>query len=663
MKRLRLCSPWLTVLVSAPLASQSTEPWASVQSMPVARVLDAAREIDRLIDQDLARHQEPANPAIDDATFVRRAWLSIVGRIPTAAATRAFLADRSPQRRTALIDALLDAPGRASHEFNYWADLLRVKTRLAQQVSGEPYIHWLKQAIADNKPYDEFVGELLTASGPALARDNGATGYYLRDLGMPEDNMANTVRVFLGTRLECAQCHDHRFDKWKQRQFFEMVAFTGGIEYQTNDVSDSFADRIRVLAQQVRDEHGVNGQRALGQLLRPIRAGVYGDGKGVAALPQDYQYDDARPGTVVAAQTMFGQDIAMQVVHPPQARQPRGARRPAAQRRRGPPLPYPEIDSRRVYADWMTSPENPRFTKVIANRTWKRVMGVGVIEPVDDLRDDTVAANPELMEYLERLMVELDYDLKQFQRVLFNTQAFQRQSSRQDRDLDKAYRFAGPLLRRMTAEQIWDSALTLAVSDLDAKLRPPGAGAERVYEEFERLLSSPAEELRQRIEQQVLRYTDPQKFRAQQMAARARQMQEQQQRRRDRRGAAGALVRASDLPSPAPPGHFLQSFGQSDREQIETADADANVPQVLTLLNGLIESRILGNEQAVLTRELAAAKTPTDKIRSAYLAVLNREPERDELAMWLADVGDDQQTAYGDLVWTLVNTHEFRFVR
>ncbi|MBL8898448.1 MAG: DUF1549 domain-containing protein, partial [Planctomycetes bacterium] len=176
-----------------------------------------AAAIDRLVDADLARAGVPANPPSDDATFVRRAYLQIVGRIPTAEEARAFLADRSAEKRTQLIDRLLVSPGHESHLFTWYADLLRAKSRLANQISGEPYLHWIKSAVAANEPYDQIARDLLTASGAAHARENGETGYYLRDRGMPEDNMANTARVFLGTRLECAQCHNHPFDKWTQK--------------------------------------------------------------------------------------------------------------------------------------------------------------------------------------------------------------------------------------------------------------------------------------------------------------------------------------------------------------------------------------------------------------------------------------------------------------
>ena len=116
-----------------------------------------------------------------------------------------------------------------------------------------------------------------------------------------------------------------------------------------------------------------------------------------------------------------------------------------------------------MFAQWLTSKENPRFAKAIANRLWKRALGVGIIEPVDDIRDDSEPENPELMDYLTTIVCKLDFDLKEFQRIVFNTKTYQRQSSPDEPAAGEVYHFPGPILRRMTAEQVWDSLLTLAV--------------------------------------------------------------------------------------------------------------------------------------------------------------------------------------------------------
>ena len=114
-----------------------------------------------------------------------------------------------------------------------------------------------------------------------------------------------------------------------------------------------------------------------------------------------------------------------------------------------------------AYARWMTSAENPRFTTVIVNRLWKRVFGLALIEPLDELMDTSVPMNPELQKHLEKLMISLNYDMKAYLRVLYNTSTYQRQVTREEHAPGNVYHFTGPLLRRMSAEQMWDSFVTL----------------------------------------------------------------------------------------------------------------------------------------------------------------------------------------------------------
>ena len=176
-----ICVVDATVLSQAPLSLAPRS-----QTTPTAaRVRGWAAEIDRLVEADLRARGGRPQPLVDDDAFARRAWLLLAGRIPTPAELDSFAADRSPGRRTALVDVLLDAPGYDSAMFHFWADLLRAKSRLAPQASGEPYLHFLRESIAADVPYDEVVRQLLTATGPAHARGNGATGYALRDRGMP----------------------------------------------------------------------------------------------------------------------------------------------------------------------------------------------------------------------------------------------------------------------------------------------------------------------------------------------------------------------------------------------------------------------------------------------------------------------------------------------
>ena len=141
----------------------------------------------------------------------------------------------------------------------------------------------------------------------------------------------------------------------------------------------------------------------------------------------------------------------------------------------------------RIYAAWLTDPDNPRFATVIANRLWKQAMGVGLIEPVDIIEEGTEGSNPELMKYLAETMIKLDFDMKQFQRAIFMSETYQASAFNKDvLDVTK-YSFQGPVVRRMSAEQIWDSLLTLMVTETDLRRTDTGydsVTAELQYEEI-----------------------------------------------------------------------------------------------------------------------------------------------------------------------------------
>jgi hypothetical protein len=157
-------------------------------------------------------------------------------------------------------------------------------------------------------------------------------------------------------------------------------------------------------------------------------------------LPHDYQYDNGAPEEIVKPGTMFGPEI---------------------------PHFEDQTERKNAYADWLISPENPRFTRVIVNRLWKRAFGHGIFEPEDNLTDRTEISQPELLSFLEGLMQELDYDIRAFQNVLFHTQLFRREMHLEDHSPGMKFHFAGPLLKRMSAEQIWDSISTLILPGID----------------------------------------------------------------------------------------------------------------------------------------------------------------------------------------------------
>ena len=452
----------------------------------------AARKIDEFVFAHLKSKKLKPNTTITDEQFVRRTYLAIIGRIPTTAESAAFLTSNNADRHSALIQQLLaNDTAYTAHHFQFWADLLRVPSG---QHWSLVYREWIRQQIHAGTPYDEFARRLV--SGHGLVFDDPAAAYYIRDTGMPLDNMSNTVRVFLGTRLECAQCHDHPFDEWTQMDFFKMAAFTydfdhrgGGVnrgkmasaltheeraayfsaipiegfphfrseeqitDYLAKPGAAKFLERHDLTEAQFREhvDAGMRAERKLAEFNEPIRRNISQLGNSITytqvrhldrplRLPHDYQYDDARPGDVVLPGTMFGAEV------PPQADQ---------------------TTRKNAYAKWLTSRENPRFTRVIVNRIWKRTFGHGVFEPVDDLSDATEIEMPELLAYLEDLMREVEYDIRKFQSVLFHTALFRREMYGKDHPMGAPFDFTGPLMKRMSAEQLWDSVATLVLPNID----------------------------------------------------------------------------------------------------------------------------------------------------------------------------------------------------
>jgi hypothetical protein len=690
----------LNLIAAEPAPQVKKQPQSVNDVVDRAQIIEYAAKIDQLVASQLRANKVQVNPKADDATLVRRLYLDIIGRIPTKDETLVYLHDDSADKHLELVEELLDSEGYVSHQFNYLADLLRIKGRLPN-ISGQPYVDFVKDSLRENKHYDQFVYEMLAAEGPAMKRGNGATGYYMRDFGMPEDNMSNTVRVFLGTRLECAQCHDHPFDKWTQRDYFEMVAFTGGVvERLGRDANPQIAELYNMVGGK---KNNPELRRAVQRMSEPLTFAVEGSGTGLVRLPENYLGSNGESFEIVTAKTMFEKDSLVKIEIP--ASDQRNARNPSAIDGAKP------IGSRAAYAKWLTSPQNPRFAQVIANRLWKRAMGIGLIEPVDDINDLTIPSNPALMEYLTELMVKLDFDMKQFMRVIHSSQIYQREVTKTDITDPGKYDFPGPVLRRMSGEQLWDSLLTLTVPDIDER-----QGYNRdfvryfrvstVYDLYDVVSKMSTQEIMGLAQQHVSnglkpvnlpgyenKEPNPNAIRnasnaeRKKIEARAAELRKQFVAAQKQRNSQAMkrinrerellytemfdvfgrqsidLVRASELPAPAPPGHLVRQFGQSDREQIENSNVEAAVPQVLSLMNGFIETRIAHQPFTVLMKNVSDEETVEDRIEAVFLTMLNRYPTKSEVLRWRVDAKKYPDEAPSDVIWVLANSNEFMFIR
>jgi uncharacterized protein (DUF1330 family) len=681
---------------ATPIATAVVES-SSVRTLSHAKILEISNRIDQLVQNQLENKSSKLNELSSDDVFLRRSYLDIVGRIPTIAETKDFLKSKSKTKRADLIDELLDSYGYVSRQFNFWADLLRIKSRLPGQLTGISYVDYVKDSLEANVAYDQFVRELIAAQGPNLKAGNGAVGYYLRDRNMPEDNMSNTVRIFLGTRLECAQCHDHPFDKWTQRQYFEMVAFTGGINYRARENESTFK-AMRALT---KDKSIPEKQRPLiNRLSQTISHGITGTGTGLARLPEGFLGEDGYEGEIVIGKTMFEQKPLVD------AKIPKAPKKKKKKRKNVQQAAIPgarQLGSREAYADWLTSPDNPRFATVIANRLWKQAMGLGLIEPVDIIEDGTVASNPELMNFLTETMIELGFDTKQFLRAIYNSQTYQASAYRSDITDPQEFDFNGPLVRRMSAEQLWDSLLVLTVPTTDERRDQVdgyryGSLSNNPYEAYEKLRQMDTAEIKKTLAMLADRsknrkknsYKDDPEYKkmisqrkklAKQLQAARRKKNVKSERelmikmaalttefRKKGRGS-GNYIRASELTSPANPGHFLREFGQSDREQIDNSNTDPAVTQVLSMMNGYVETNIAKDASSVLMQTALKSTSGEECTEAMFLSMLNRKPTPNESRTWKRDFksarGDKAKIkeVYTDLIWTLANSNEFIFVK
>ncbi len=601
----------------------------SVSPSKLIGALVAARKIDSLVAANYAKHNVKPNPMTSDEQFVRRIYLDITGTIPTYLQTKKFVVSKKPGKRKVLIDKLLNDDGYASHYYNFWADVLRYTDRLNNNVRGEPYRQWIKQSLAENKPWDKMVFEMQTAEG--LVWDNPAAGYLQRDSGMPLDNMNNTVRIFLGTRIGCAQCHDHPFDRWTQKEFYQMAAFTYGTSTRVSGRDKRYfkkGDPLKRLKEEYYDidQEEEKQRKDYYRMTRVIRYNqmvVSDNVNRKIRLPKDYQYDNAKPSQIIVPKTLFGEPVVLKKGEIPRV----------------------------AFARWLTSKKNPRFAKTIANRLWKQAFGLGQIEPVDDMMDTTVAENPALMKFLESEMTRLNFDMKEYLRVLFNTKTYQREASVPP-PLGEPYHFAGPVLRRMSAEQVWDSFLTLAVVKPD------------VYREFPANIRSEyiSADLNTVSPQDLLKGDDEARKVVGGGERNKRQKRFMYTNKKLSNQKKILLARASELPSPVPPSHFLRTFGQSNRELISASSLSGSVPQVLFMFNGPITHMML-EENSIMYKNVIKKKSISDRINVIFMSILNRSPDSTEMRLAVSEIKTNGNAGYGNVIWSLVNTREFLFVQ
>jgi hypothetical protein len=486
----------------------------------------------------------PPSARCDDATFLRRAFLDTIGTLPTADEARAFLADSAADKRNQLIDSLLARPEFVDYWTYKWADVLLITGQRLRPKAVEAYYQWVHKSVAENKPWDQLVREIVTATGSTY--DHGAANFYA--LHQDPEDMAETVaQAFMGLSINCAKCHNHPLEKWTNDQYygfanlFSRVRATGwGGDYRCGD-------GLRIVYSDTQ-----------GELIQPSRGGPQ------PPCPLD------------------GQPLAFEATE----------------------------DRRLAVADWLTSPENPYFTRAIVNRVWANFFGVGLVEAVDDLRLTNPASNEELLAAAARFVVEQKYDLKDLMRAILQSETYQRASETlpENKADERFYSHYYP--RRLKAEVLLDAIAQVTNVPTDFKAATPDS--------------------------------------------------------RKPGAAIPSIKRALKLPDSYVDSYFLEAFGKPDR--LITCEcersSEPSMTQVLHLYNGETVNKKLAAQGSAAER--AVDEMDYGKIvEELFLAALSRLPtnaEREPLVAELtAAKQEDRRQVIEDLYWSVLTSREFLF--
>jgi len=343
---------------------------AAFLTLPQARKgpypsISTTNVIDRFVFDNLRRLNVLPSDLSTDEEFLRRVTLDTLGRLPTVPEIDAFVADRSPDKRAKIIDALLEKPEFADYRTLRLCDLLRVNPRKFGNGNGNLsdraaalFYEWIWKSVAENKPWDQFVHEVITAQGSTY--QYGPANFY-RVEQTANDRMENVGQAFLGVRMSCARCHKHPFDRWTTDDYWNFAALTGKVRQRGGRLLDELVITHANKAE-IRNQ-SVNGKNR---------------GK-------------------VALATFLGE------------------KEPA-------PESPDMVDS---LADWIVNPKNPFFARATVNRLWSFYFARGVVSPVDDMRATTPESVPGLLDALAVELVDHKYDVKHIIRLILNSRTYQ----------------------------------------------------------------------------------------------------------------------------------------------------------------------------------------------------------------------------------------------
>jgi hypothetical protein len=352
-------------------------------------------EIDRMVFARLRELRIEPSALCSDTVFLRRAYLDLLGVLPTADEAREFIGSDRPDKRAALVDRLFERPEFADFWALKWSDLLRNEERTLDRKGVENFHAWIRVQVARNTPLDEFVRALIAARGSTYA--DPAANYY-RALRDPVSRAESTAQVFLGVRLQCAKCHNHPFDRWTQDDYYSWTSLFARIDY-------------KVLENRRRDDNDKH------EFV----------GEQIVTMGGTEEVKHPRRGEPSAPRVLAGEPLTA------------------------------DTDRLAALATWTTSPDNPYFARAQVNRIWYHLLGRGIVDPVDDFRVTNPAVYPELLDWLAEDFVRHGFDLRHTLRTTMDSAVYQLSAVPSNSNADDETHFSRTVPRRLSAEQLADA--------------------------------------------------------------------------------------------------------------------------------------------------------------------------------------------------------------
>lgn len=506
---------------------------ATIPLGPALEKLPPARNfIDTLVFSKLQTLGLPPSDVCDDATFNRRVHLDLAGRLPTRDEAEAFLQDSSEDKRDRLIDRLLASDEYADYFANKWTALLRNKRKEPPTARGTIAFHaWVREQIRNGTPYRTWVAEILTASGSITA--NPAVAWY-RAVSKPQDQLQDVAQLFAGTRLQCAQCHHHPFERWSQQDYFGFSAFFSTLGKKKGD-----EPMEEIVFHQWREATAQNPRTNL-----PVKPTLLG-----------------------------GEPLSL----------------------------TPDTDPRGVLSEWLTSPENPMFTRTLVNRYWKHFFGRALVEPEDDMRVTNPASNPALLDALAKHFAETGTDLRELCRTICRSRTYQLASETNAMNGSDRQNFSRFYPRRIPAEVLLDGLDTVTGVPTKFPSLPAGTRAVQLPD--------------------------------------------------DSVNASNYFLSVFGRPDNA---------SACECERVN----DGSLAQRLHLLNAKNIQEKLASPEGRAAKMAKDTAPVAEKLRAIYFSALSRPPTEEEIKTtsdFLGKMEGKEQSAWEDILWAVVNTKEFLF--